>query len=151
MQAWIATTDVVQWDRPFASSYKLHPGDRRRDEFGQAQTTDTDDFAIQLLDDNAGNTNTLAVLDRLKLSPVERDFRVLRFRNIVARFAPDSLTEISAQPDVISWHRIKFLSPKVSDALRHGRLLTRKVRTDDFPRLPFCCCLPQKICCKKQS
>lgn len=102
LQAWIATTNVVQWDGEFANNYKLHPGARLRDEFGVTQTPDTDCFAIQLLDDHAANTNTLALIDRLKLAPLQRDFRVLRFRNIVVRMSPDALAEISAQPDVIS-------------------------------------------------
>lgn len=102
LQAWVAATNVVQWDGDFVAEYKLHPGTRTRDEFGQPQTLATDVFAIQLLDDGAANTNTLAMLDRLKLAPPQRDFRVMRFRNLIVRLAPESLPEIAAQSDVIS-------------------------------------------------
>lgn len=102
LQTWVATTNVVQWDGDFAADYKLHPGARTHDEFGQTQTLDTDVFAIQLLNDGAGNTNTLAALERLRLAPAQRDFRVLRFRNLIVRLAPETLAEIAAQPDVIS-------------------------------------------------
>ena len=102
LQTWIAKTNVVQWDGEFASSYKIHPGARLHDEFGLARTPDTDCFAIQLLDDGAANTNTLGLIDRFKQAAVHRDFRVMRFRNIIVRLSPDALTEIAAQPDVVS-------------------------------------------------
>ena len=102
LQAWSAVTSVVQWDGEFVASYKIHPSARSRDEFGLPQQLDTDTFAIQLLDDGESNTNTLALIDRLKLAPVQRDFRVMRFRNLIVRLAADTLAEIANQPDVLS-------------------------------------------------
>lgn len=102
LQAWVAGTNVVQWDGPFADSYKIHPSARVRDEFGLARTLDTEVFAIQLVAAADGNTNTLGLIEDLKLAPIERDFQVLRFRNLVVRLDPNVLDQISAQPDVVS-------------------------------------------------
>lgn len=102
LQAWAAATNVVQWDGPFADTYKLHPGARVRDEFGLARQLDTDVFAIQLLAAVEGNTNTLELIDGLKLAPMERDFRVMQYRNLVVRLNPEVLEQIAAQPDVVS-------------------------------------------------
>lgn len=102
LQAWAATTNVVQWDGTFEDRYKVHPGARVRNEFGLVQSLDTDVFAIQLVADEAGNLNTVALIERLKLAAVQRDFRVLGFRNLIVKLTPADLDEIAAQPDVVS-------------------------------------------------
>jgi uncharacterized repeat protein (TIGR01451 family) len=102
LQAWANTTNVVQWDGEFTDDFKLQPGARSRDEFGQRQELGTDTFAIQLLGDDEANAGTLALIESLKLAPVKRDFRVLQYRNLIVRLPADRLPEIAAQPEVVS-------------------------------------------------
>ncbi len=113
LQEWAEVTSAVQWDGDFASAYKIHPGARVRNEFGQAQKLDTDLFAIQLVVDEYENASTLALLARAQLESVKRDFRVLQFRNLIVRLPPEVLSEIAAQPDVISIQ--PYLSPEKQD------------------------------------
>jgi uncharacterized repeat protein (TIGR01451 family) len=102
VQSWAATNPVVTWDGDYVADYKLHPGARPRDGFGQLRELGTDTFAIQLLEDAEANSATLALLEPWQRGPVLRDFRVLDFRNLVVRLNPEGLTEVAARPDVIS-------------------------------------------------
>jgi uncharacterized repeat protein (TIGR01451 family) len=102
LQTWANSASAIQWEGEFADDYKIHPGARNIDKFGFPQTPDSNTFAIQLLVDEISNSNTLAVIERLKLDPIKRDFPVLQFRNLIVRVAPESIAEISSQPDVIS-------------------------------------------------
>lgn len=102
LQSWASTNAFVQWDGEFANDYKLHPGARTRDEFGLPQQLSTDCFAIQLLIDSEANPATLALIETNKLAPVQRDFQVMRYRNLIVRLPANVLTEIAAQPDVVS-------------------------------------------------
>ena len=102
MQAWAGGADYVQWEGNFEDDYKIHPGARLTDEKGQPQTPVTDMFAVQLVDDAEANAATLGVIDRLRLGPVESEFRVLNYHNIIVRLPPDRLNEIAARPEVVS-------------------------------------------------
>lgn len=102
LQSWSGTINVVQWEGEFANAYKLQPGARDRDEFGHVQQLDTDTFAIQLLDDADANSTTLTLIESLKLAPVQREFQVLQYRNLIVRLPAGRLAEIAAQPDVVS-------------------------------------------------
>ncbi len=102
LQVWAGTTNVVQWEGEFSDGYKLHPGARTRDAFGQTRQVGTDTFAIQLVGDDAANADTLALIESLKLGPVQRDFRVLQYRNLIVRLPADRLPDLSTRPDVLS-------------------------------------------------
>ncbi len=102
LQSWCSATNIVQWEGDYSSDYKIHPGARNKDKFGFPQTPDSDTFAIQILSDEFSNTNTLALIERLKLDPIRRDFHVLGYRNIIVHVPAESITEISSQPDVVS-------------------------------------------------
>jgi hypothetical protein len=102
IQSWAAVASAIQWEGEYADDYKLHPGARLVDSFGFPQKPDSDTFAIQLLDDPQVNSNTLSLIDQIKLEPVKRQFRVLQFLNVIVRLPSDRLVEIAAQPDVLS-------------------------------------------------
>ncbi len=102
LQAWAGATNIVQWEGDYADDYKVHPGAVNKDKFGFPQTPDSDTFAIQLITDDSSNSNTLALIERVKLDPIKRDFTVLQYRNIIVRIPAESVAEISTQPDVIS-------------------------------------------------
>jgi uncharacterized repeat protein (TIGR01451 family) len=102
MQAWAGGADYVQWEGNFENDYKIHPGARLTDEKGQPQPPITDTFAVQLVDDAEANAATLGVIDRLRLGPVQSQYRVLNYLNVIVRLPPDRLNEIAAQPEVVS-------------------------------------------------
>ena len=102
VQSFAASAPHVQWDGAYAQSYRLHPAARQTDSSGDPREIGTDEFAIQLVADTDANTNTLALIDRLKLAPVQQQYHNLEFLNIVVRLAPGILAQIAAQPDVIS-------------------------------------------------
>ncbi len=112
-QEWAATSDVVQWDGDYLDDFKVHPGARNQDEFGFAVTPESSVFAVQLIDDGVGNEATLALINELKLESVQRDFRVLKFRNLIVRLPPERISELAAQPDVVSIQ--PYLSPEKYD------------------------------------
>ncbi len=79
---------AIQWDGPYADSYKTHPA---------ARAWKTNLFAIQLVEDGAANVETLDLL-----SPVASPRRFLRFVNVMARLGPAELERVAARPDVVS-------------------------------------------------
>src|SRR5204862_250466 len=102
MQTWAASANYVQWEGDYADDYKIHPKARTIDPKGNPQTPATDLFSIQLVDDTQANVATLQVIDRLKSEPVKRQYRFLNYLNLTVRIPPERLTELAAQPEVIS-------------------------------------------------
>ncbi|HEX4645111.1 MAG TPA: S8 family serine peptidase, partial [Verrucomicrobiae bacterium] len=100
-QRWAAAPEV-QWEAPYLDDYKVHPAARPLDAKGHPREIGTSDFAIQLVADAEANTNTVALLDQLKLGPLKRREYVLDYLNLVVPLAPENLSTIAAQPDVIS-------------------------------------------------
>ncbi|MBK8269631.1 MAG: S8 family serine peptidase [Planctomycetes bacterium] len=82
----------IQWEAAYRDEYKIDP--RAFD--GE------DQFAIQLVADSTANTKTLEVIDRLKLAPIQSEYSVLNYHNIVVRIAPDKIAELAKQPDIVS-------------------------------------------------
>jgi len=115
IQSWSLATTVVQWAGDYADDYKLQPGVRLTDSNGFPQVLDTDTFAIQLVEDAEANTNTLQWIAQWQLAPVQRQFRTLQFLNLVVRLPAERLSELAAQPDVIS------IQPYVDPAKRDER------------------------------
>jgi uncharacterized repeat protein (TIGR01451 family) len=102
VQSWSATNPVVTWDGSYADDYRLHPGARAQDVFGQLRELSTDTFAVQLLADAEANPVTVALIESWQRGPVLRDFRVLAYRNLIVRLNPEGLAEVAARPDVVS-------------------------------------------------
>ncbi len=103
LQSWATNVDFVQWEGEYTPEFKIHPDAREREPFGlTVQTSGSDVFAIQLVEDAEATPATLALIEGLKLEAVQRDFRVLQYRNLIVRLSADRLAEISARPDVLS-------------------------------------------------
>ena len=101
MQAWAAKAVYVQWHGPYLGQYKIHP--RARLAKGKAAAAAIADvFAIQLVEDAEANEATLALIDAIKLAPIEHQFQTLHYRNFAVRLPLDRLDDLAAQPDVIS-------------------------------------------------
>ena len=95
VQALAASAPHVQWDGAYLDDYKIHPS-------AKPGAVKIDQFAIQLVSDDAANAGTLKLIDQLKLAPITRQRQVLDFVNIVVRLAPANLAQIAARPDVVS-------------------------------------------------
>jgi hypothetical protein len=95
VQALAAATPLVQWEGAYLDDYKIHPSAR-------PAASKIDQFAIQLMSDDAANAETLKLIDQLKLAPVERQRHVLNYLNVVVRVTPADLAQIAARPDVVS-------------------------------------------------
>ena len=102
LQTLARTAAFVQWDGQYLDDYKIHPKARGVDEKGIPRPIGTTLFAIQLVADAIANPATLALIDRLKLAPVRREFKILNYHNVIVSLPADRLTDIAAQPDVIS-------------------------------------------------
>src|SRR5262249_21755527 len=61
----------------------------------------------------AANSATLALIDQLKLAPVQKQARVLDYLNVIVRLPPARLDDLAARPEVISIH--PFFQPKKMD------------------------------------
>src|SRR5581483_12353501 len=92
----LATTAAtrIQWEGEYLDTDKLHPSAQIAGKGGR--------FAIQLVADAEANAATFALLERLKLAPLDRREAVLDYVDIVGSFAPSTLAQIAAQPDVLS-------------------------------------------------
>lgn len=102
LQAWAAVSPFVQWDAAYQKDHKIHPRARAFDAKGNPRNIGTDYFTIQLEDEPADNTATLALIDQLKLEPINRESRLLHFHNLTVKLDPASVDTIAAQPDVVS-------------------------------------------------
>jgi hypothetical protein len=83
----------IQWESAYLDDYKTHPG---------ALAGKTDQFAIQLTDDDLANAETLKLVDGLKLAPMTAPHRVLEYLDIIVRLRAADLALVAARPDVIS-------------------------------------------------
>ena len=102
LQSLAASTPSVQWHGEYADDYKIQPNARLVNQQGNARQLQTDEFAIQLVDDPDANTATLALIDRLKLEPIRRQYHLLQYVNVLVRLNPQDVTTVAAQPDVVS-------------------------------------------------
>ena len=102
MQTRAATADHVQWEGSYLDDYKIHPRARTVDAQGQPQKPITDTFAVQLVEDADANPATLQLIDTLKLSPVQKEFRLLGYVNVIVQLAPEQLAQLAARPEVVS-------------------------------------------------
>ena len=113
LQTWADAHDFVQWDGDYADDYKIHPRARITNASGQPQTPVTDTFAVQLVDDAEANAATLALIDQIKLAPVQRESRTLNYLNLIVRLPVSRLEEIAARPEVISIQ--PYIEPRARD------------------------------------
>ena len=104
LQNWSRTAAYVQWEGDYADSYKIHPRSRTTDAKGNTVTPPTDSFTVQLVEDADANPITLALIDQIKLAPVQQQFSALNYLNVIVRITPGRLAELSARPDVVSIH-----------------------------------------------
>ncbi len=102
LQNWSRTAAFVQWDGDYADDYKIHPRARTTDAKGNAITPPTDSFTVQLLEDADANPITLALIEQIKLAPVQQQFTTLHYINVIVRLDPAQLAAIGARPDVVS-------------------------------------------------
>ncbi|HEX3800988.1 MAG TPA: S8 family serine peptidase [Verrucomicrobiae bacterium] len=102
VQNFASTTPHVQWNGSYLDDYKIHPMARDVDKQGHPRNIGTDLFEIQLVADDAANTNTLNLLNQLKSEPFKRNSRVAQYLNIIARLDAKQLKQIAAQPDVVA-------------------------------------------------
>ncbi len=102
IQKLAATAPHIQWEGAYLDAYKIHPLARATDAKGRPRKIGTDMFSVQLAADAAANEKTLQLLDRLKLEPLRRQATVLQYVNVVAKLAPESITMIAGQPEVVS-------------------------------------------------
>jgi hypothetical protein len=92
----------VQWHGDYLDDYKIHPAARLVDASGKPRQLSTDLFAVQLIEDADTNLATLALIDRLKLEPVRRQYHMLHYVNLYVRLRPRDLSTLAAQADVVS-------------------------------------------------
>ena len=95
VQTLAAADAHLQWEAAYLDDYKIHLAALRQPSAG-------DQFAIQLVADDAANRATLQLIDQLKLAPITRQNRVLQYLDIVVRIAPANIAQLAARPDVIS-------------------------------------------------
>jgi hypothetical protein len=102
MQSWAGTNEFVQWEGAYADDYKIHPDARLIGANGIPQTSATDIFSIQMVDDAAANVGTFTLIGQWQLAAAENEYSLLGYRNVIVRLPAEHLAEIAARPDVIS-------------------------------------------------
>ena len=84
--------DAVQWDGAYLDDYKLSAALER---------IPSEQYAIQLIEDDAPNAETLAVLRDLQGSEPQVQ-RALGYVNVVATLERSALGSVAVRPDVVS-------------------------------------------------
>jgi uncharacterized repeat protein (TIGR01451 family) len=123
-QAWAGTNSPVQWEGDYAGAYRIHPKARTHDVQGRLQTPAADTFTVQLLHDPAANPQTLALIDQLKLAPVQQQWQTLDYLNVVVRLPAARLAELATRPEVISIqpHPDRHMMDERQDQIMAGNL-----------------------------
>jgi len=113
LQSWAGVSEFTQWEGDYTGDLKVHPEARALVSRKTDGTFEPAAFAIQLIADTNANASTLALIDRLKTAPVQVDYQMDPYRNLVVSLPSDQLDTIAAQPDVISIQ--PYVQPKLRD------------------------------------
>jgi hypothetical protein len=132
LQSLAGSGGLVQWHGEYVDDYKIHPAARLVDAHGNPRQLSTDLFAIQLVEDAEANPDTLALIDRLKLEPVRRQYHMLHYVNVFVRLRPQDLATLAAQPEVLSIQ--PYGEPKKQDE-RQDQIVAGNL-TGNFPSGP---------------
>ena len=114
MQKKLAGKSHVTWEGAYRAVDKIHPeAVPAPSKKARASRPEPTLFAIQLVRDDAGNGDTLALIDALKLAPVVRQQTSDRYVNLVVNLPPDAIAGLAEQADIISiW---PYRTPKKMD------------------------------------
>jgi hypothetical protein len=99
LQAMAAKDPSVQWDGEYLPEYRVDPGALK---LANDPTVKTHLFAIQLIEDQAANKDTLAAIDALKSAPILNEYSILNYHNVIVELPPAALARIAMQPEVVS-------------------------------------------------
>src|SRR5579871_203444 len=72
VQTLAAGAPHIQWEGSYRDEYRIHPNARAMDANGNPREIGTDEFMVQLVADADANTNTVQLLEALKLAPIKR-------------------------------------------------------------------------------
>ena len=106
LSAWAADSAYVQWDGEYKSDYKVDPAVYAGFRGNLKAGDDSALFAVQLVEDGAGNQATRFTIDGLKTEPIRNQYSILKFVNIIVKL-PALLVgrQLATRPDVVSISR----------------------------------------------
>ena len=100
-RATTAGAPYVQWEGAYLPEHKIHPRAGAAAEKAARQELTDDLFAVQLVEDEAANGQSLQFLDQIRRELIRRS-AFLGFLNVILRLPPERLAEVAALPDVVS-------------------------------------------------
>ncbi len=104
----------VQWEGAYLAADKINPRARPAALAARkAANPGSDLFAVQLVQDEAANAATLALIEDLKLAPVRSvsPNPQLGFVNVVVALPAERIEELAARPDVLTVNTYEFPRP----------------------------------------
>jgi hypothetical protein len=113
LQTWAGVSEFTQWEGEYTEDLKVHNKARALVSRKTDGTFEAAAFAIQLIADTNSNASTLALIDRLKTAPVQVNYEMEPYRNLVVSLPSDQLDTLAAQPDVVSIQ--PYVQPKLRD------------------------------------
>lgn len=109
----LAESAHVLWDGPFKEEYRIHPNAMPIDRLGNPRSLSTDMYAIQLVEDDEANVDTLRLIGMIQRENPRSISHELGYVNIKVRIPPEKIFDIARQPDVVSIHLAPI--PKLMD------------------------------------
>jgi len=110
----------VQWNGEYRDEYKGEPNifDQKEKTAAGVKTqgaspVESGLYAIQLIKDERTNPTTIALIQNSTKEPILSQYEILKYVNIIAKVAPESIKEISARPDVVSIQ--SYVVPRLMD------------------------------------
>ena len=97
-----ASRKHVQWEGAYTGADKIQPRAKPVDRKGLARVLPDVPFAIQLVDDEAANDATIALITALAGGSVEKISRVNGYVNVIAKIPATEVASIAELPDVVS-------------------------------------------------
>jgi uncharacterized repeat protein (TIGR01451 family) len=121
----------VQWESAYLPEHKIHPRARAAAEKAIRQEVTDDLFAVQLVEDESANAQSLQFLDQIRRELIRRS-AFLGYVNVILRLPPERLAEVAALPDVVSIQTYEL--PRKRDE-RQGQILAGNL-TGGLPNGP---------------
>src|ERR1043166_804830 len=101
VQQFAQTAPHVKWNGAFLAAHKIHPMIAHAASQQGAQSGSAL-YAIQLVADAESNAATLSLIDQFRNEPVRKQHNVMQYLNVIVRLPAASVSQIAAQPDVVS-------------------------------------------------
>ncbi|MBX7245697.1 MAG: S8 family serine peptidase [Candidatus Sumerlaeaceae bacterium] len=102
VQALAKSNALIQWEGDYTGDLKISPLRAQGKAKSDSDELPEDLYAVQMVNDPAGNIGTLQLIETMRSQVPLKDERVLNYRNIIVRLSGTAARHVAGRPDVVS-------------------------------------------------